>query len=69
MSNYNRYLLDLYKDIPSISATGFYDRDGKLHKISETSGKYAEKLKEYEMIQYNYIFDKDNRLNKYYQIK
>lgn len=69
MSNYNRYLLDLYKDIPSISATGFYDKSGKLHKISETSGKYAKKLREYEMIQYNYIFDRDNRLDKYYQVR
>ena len=66
MSNYNRYLLDLYNDIPSISATGFYDKNGDLHKISEATGEYAEKIKEYEMIQYNYLFDKKNRLDKYY---
>lgn len=26
MSDYNRYLLELYKEIPSLSATGFYDK-------------------------------------------
>jgi hypothetical protein len=37
MSNYNRYLLDLYNDIPSISATGFYDKNGDLHQWSAIS--------------------------------
>ena len=68
MSDYNRYLLELYKEIPSLSATGFYDKTGVLHDNKESTGKYAEMLKEYEMIQYNYLFDKDNRLDKHYNV-
>lgn len=68
MSDYNRYLLELYKEIPSLSATGFYDKNGVLHDNKESTGKYAEMLKEYEMIQYNYLFDKDNRLDKHYNV-
>lgn len=66
MSDYNRYLLDLYNDIPSISATGFYDKNNKLHETTEKTGKYAEKLEEYKMIQYNYLFDKENRLDRHF---
>ncbi len=68
MSDYNRYLLELYKEIPSLSATGYYDKNGVLHDNTESSGKYAEMLREYEMIQYNYLFDKDNRLDKHYNV-
>lgn len=68
MSDYNRYLLELYKEIPSLSATGFYDKNGVLHDNKESTGKYVEMLKEYEMIQYNYLFDKDNRLDKHYNV-
>ena len=69
MSNYNRYLLDLYKEIPSVSAVGYYDKNQKLYEISEKEDKLQDKLNEYQMIQYNYLFDKENRLNKHYEIK
>ncbi len=68
MSNYNRYLLDLSKQIPSISANGYYDKEGNYHDKNDTSGKYGELMKEYQMVQYNYLFDKEKRLEKYYTV-
>lgn len=67
MSNFNRYLLDLYKKLPVVSAVGSYDRDGKLHNSGEKNSEYAKLMKEYEIVQYNYLFDDDNRLDKYYK--
>lgn len=67
MSNFNRYLLDLYKKLPIVSAVGSYDSDGKLHNKDERNTKYAKLMKEYEIVQYNYLFDDDNRLDKYYK--
>ena len=69
MSNYNRYLLHLQETLPSISATGYYDKEGKLHTFDEENGKYEKELLEYEMIQYNYLFDKKNRLTRYFDIE
>lgn len=68
MSNFNRYLLDLYKKIPAISAVGSYDSTGTLHDCTERNSEYAELMKEYEMIQYNYLFDEENRLDRHYQV-
>lgn len=68
MSNFNRYLLDLYKKLPAISAVGSYDSSGKLHEDKEKNTEYAELMKEYEMIQYNYLFDEEHRLDRHYKV-
>lgn len=68
MSNFNRYLLDLHKKLPAISAVGCYDSSGTLHETTEKNNEYAKLMKEYEMIQYNYLFDEENRLDKHYNI-
>ncbi len=68
MSDYNRYLLDLYKKLPAISAVGIFDERGILHDPSKNLGKYADLMNEYEIVQYNYLFDKKNRLDRHYSI-
>lgn len=68
MSNFNRYLLDLYKKLPAISAVGSYDSSKKLHEAEEKDSEYASLMKEYEMIQYNYLFDEENRLDRHYNV-
>ncbi len=65
-SNFNRYLLDLYKKLPAISAAGSYDSAGTLHEKRERNNKYAQLMKEYEIVQYNYLFDDGNRLDKHF---
>lgn len=65
-SNFNRYLLDLYKKLPAISAAGSYDSAGTLHEKRERNNKYAQLMKEYETVQYNYLFDDGNRLDKHF---
>lgn len=68
MSNFNRYLLDLYKKLPAISAAGSYDSEGKLHENTEKDNLYAKLMEEYEIVQYNYLFDNKNRLDKHFTI-
>lgn len=67
MSDYDRYLLDLSKKLPSISASGYYDEKGVLHDYEETDSDYQEILEEYEMVQYHYLFDKKNRLEHHFE--
>lgn len=68
MSDYNRYLLDLSQKLPSISASGYYDEQGVLHEYSEEDNEYQELLKEYEMVQYHYLFGGKERLEEHFSV-
>ena len=68
MSSFERYLLDLQKKLPSISASGYYDEKGVLHEYSEEDSEYQELLKEYKIIQYHYLFDEKNRLQYHFSV-
>lgn len=67
LTDYQHFLLDLYQQVPSISANGYYDNHGELHSWDEKNNEVGQLLKEYEMVQYNYLFDKENRLDEHYQ--
>ncbi len=59
LTEYNKYLLSLYKTLPVIDNAGYIDNEGKYYKWSDDS-PYAEILSEYEKIQYNNIFDREH---------
>lgn len=61
LSDYDRYLLDLHERIPALTALGLWDSEGNYYP-SPASSPYADDLSTLEMIQYNLIFDDDNRL-------
>lgn len=69
MSDYNRYLLDLRKKLPVFSAVGYSDAEGKNYDLSNPGEKHKELIREYEIVQYNYLFDKEHRLNKHYTVR
>lgn len=68
MSNFNRYLLDLYRKLPAISAVGSYDSDGVLHESDEKDNEYAGLMEDYRIVQYNYLFDDENRLDRHFAL-
>lgn len=59
LTEYNKYLLNLAKIIPVINNAGYIDSEGNHYKWSDTS-PYTTILDEYEKIQYNNIFDREN---------
>ena len=59
LTDYNEYLLKLRKTLPVINSVGYIDKQGSYYKWSDVS-PYTELLSEYEQIQYNGIFDKEN---------
>lgn len=65
LTGYNKYLLDLQKEIPVISAVCYQGADGVFHEIDEKS-EYTDKIEEYKMIQYNNLFDLENRNNAFF---
>ena len=61
LSDYDRYLLDLHERIPAITAIGVWDREGNYYPSIDES-PYEDELSALQMVQYNLIFDDENRL-------
>ena len=68
LTGYNKYLLDLQKELPVISAVCYQGTDGVFHEIDEKS-EYTDKIEEYKLIQYNNLFDIENRNNEFFFLK
>ena len=72
LTDYQKFLLDMYQYIPSITANGFYDRQGNLYSwddLDEADAELQEWIKEYRILQYNYLFDEEHRKDAHYQLK
>ncbi len=62
LSDYDRYLLDQHDRIPAITALGVWDSNGN-HYGSADAFPDQNEIDVFKMIQYNLIFDNDNRMN------
>ena len=68
LTGYNKYLLELQKMLPVISAVCYMDAEGNIYANDEES-EYSDLLKEYQMVQYNQLFDIENRYNEFFFLK
>lgn len=68
LTGYNKYLLDLQKELPIISYVGYQGKDGKMYPNGEKS-KYSDLILEYQSIQYNQLFDTKNRVDDFFFLK
>lgn len=56
---YNRFLADMYDVVPAINGRGYYSKmAGRFLHIEEATGKEAEWISNYEILQYNNMFGK-----------
>lgn len=69
LTDFQKFLLDMYQYIPSLSAQGYYDNKGELHSWDETENDVIQWIQEYRIVQYNYLFDTKNRLESHFQVK
>lgn len=66
---YDRFLMDVQSKLPSVSASGYYDKKGELHQYEEEQEESSGKtLEEYEIVQYHYLFSGKDRLDKYFTL-
>ena len=68
LTGYQKYLLDLEKDLPVISGVAAMDSKHNLFDPKE-SDKLKEKITLYEKIQYNNFNDDENRIDEFYKLK
>ncbi len=65
LTGYNKFLLELQKELPVISAVCYKDKDGNVYANDEKS-KYSELLDTYRMLQYNQLFDEKGRFDEFF---
>ena len=59
---YNQFLSDMMEVIPAVNSRGYYSNSaGRFKHIEEADGEEAEWLKNYEILQYNNMFDKKEK--------
>lgn len=68
LTGYDKYLLDLRKDVPVISDICYKDSTGKMYKPDEESS-VSEKIEDYKKLQYNGLIDGKNRLREFFYLK
>lgn len=67
-TGYQKYLSDLSKDIPAITANGYWGADGKFYQLDDVTSPYYQKVQDYQYIQYNGFFDKKNRVDDFFYL-
>lgn len=56
---YNQFLSDMMEVVPAINARGYYSKsEGKYVHIADAQGEEAEWIRNYEILQYNNMFDR-----------
>lgn len=61
MTGYQSYLLDLSKEIPVINTVGYWGDDGNFYELDDETSPYYERVQEYNILEYNYIFGGNDR--------
>lgn len=67
MAGYNKYLLDLMKDVPIINANGYIGADGEYYTVDDKTSPYYNEVNMYNTITYNHLFDKNNRVDSFFE--
>lgn len=66
VTNYMNFLLEMSGEISAVNAMGYMAKDGSWHSLDD-KGDYQELLNQYELLQYNSLFD-DMRKSEFYYI-
>lgn len=68
MSGYEKYLTSLREDIPVITSTGYWGSDSVFYELKDTSSPYYEKIQDYSYLQYNGMYDYENRDKEFFSV-
>ncbi|MCR5666066.1 MAG: LTA synthase family protein [Eubacterium sp.] len=67
MTDFNKYLLELYEEIPVIDSVGYITKDGEYYTYNDET-EYTDLLNDYEKIQYNALFDDEGRVKSVFYL-
>lgn len=65
---YMNFLNTIRQEIPVITGNGYIDSKGNYYTF-EYDNEYSNMLNKYQLVQYNNVFDKKNRINDFFEVK
>ena len=65
---YIEFLRNIQDDLPVITGNGYVDSNGNYYTFDSES-KYSDILSQYEIVQYNNVFDYKNKVNEFFLVK
>ncbi|MBO4337429.1 MAG: LTA synthase family protein [Lachnospiraceae bacterium] len=68
LTGYQKFLLDLQKQIPAICFYGYLDNEGNSYDVFDKESPYYELIREYWMLQYNNLFDTDKTVTDFFYL-
>ena len=68
LTGFQKYLIDLREDIPWINSVGYRGADGKYYNVNDTESPYYERIQEYKILEYNYLFGRNNRIDDFFNL-
>lgn len=63
-SGYQKFLTQLSKTLPVITGNVMIDKDGNYYSIDDNP--YDKEMNEYSILQYNHLFDEENRSDDFF---
>ncbi len=66
LTAFDKYLLELKEEIPVITNQGYYDKQRQYHQLDDADSPYADRIREYRMIQYNGLVDRKHRVDEFF---
>ncbi len=68
MSGYQKFLNQIREEIPTITSHGYWGKNGKFYEVDDKKSPYYDIIQEYRIIQYNMMFDIENRFDSFFEV-
>lgn len=66
LTAFDCFLEQLWEEVPVLSINGYFDKNGKYYEVDDKDSPYREKLWEYQTLEYNTLFDMENRIENFF---
>lgn len=67
-TGYLEYLTKLREEIPAINAIGYWDKNGKFYELDDKKSPYYDRIHEYNLLEYNNLFGKDDQQRNFFYL-
>lgn len=69
MTGYQKYLAALSRELPVLAAGGYWTKTGEFYELDDETSPYFEMVNDYNILEYNYIFGKENRCMELFRLQ
>ena len=66
LTPFQTFLLELQKEVPVINVFGYVGSDGNWYEVDDRESPYYERVQAYAILSYNALFDRENRLEGFF---